>query len=163
MRHFLSQFGPALKWPWTRLMDVPDLDEALIARIADQSDAQSGIHSIRALERIRDDNLIGIFQALKANDWGVGTSVREQENAFYARAPVPAPGYPLRLHQARVSGGWVDYNGHMTEFRYLQVMGDATDAFLIHIGLDADYRASGHSAYTVKPISAIWPSFAPAR
>lgn len=150
MRHFLSQFGPALKWPWTRLMDVPDLDEALIARIADQSDAQSGIHSIRALERIRDDNLIGIFQALKANDWGVGTSVREQENAFYARAPVPAPGYPLRLHQARVSGGWVDYNGHMTEFRYLQVMGDATDAFLIHIGLDADYRASGHSAYTVE-------------
>lgn len=38
----------------------------------------------------------------------------------------------------------------MTEFRYLQVMGDATDAFLIHIGLDEAYRASGHSAYTVE-------------
>ncbi|MCP2137745.1 acyl-CoA thioesterase FadM [Rhizobium sp. SLBN-94] len=38
----------------------------------------------------------------------------------------------------------------MTEFRYLQVLGDATDAFLIHVGLDADYRASGHSAYTVE-------------
>ncbi len=69
MRHFLGQFGPALKWPWTKLMDVPDLDDALIDRIAGQSDAQSGQHSIRELERIRDDNLVGIFQALKANDW----------------------------------------------------------------------------------------------
>lgn len=150
MRHFLGQFGPALKWPWTRLMDVPDLDQTLIERIADQSDAQSGQHSIRELERIRDDNLIGIFQALKANDWGVGQTVRKQEDVFYARDPAPTSTYPLRLHQARVTGGWVDYNGHMTEFRYLQVMGDATDAFLIHIGLDADYRAGGHSAYTVE-------------
>src|SRR5690606_17099010 len=70
MRHFLGQFGPALKWPWTKLMDVPDLDDALIDRIAGQSDAQSGHHSIRELERIRDDNLVGIFHALKANDWG---------------------------------------------------------------------------------------------
>lgn len=150
MKHFLAQFGPALQWPWTKLMDVPDLDEALIDRIASQSDAQSGAHSIRALERIRDDNLVGIYQALKANDWGVGQTVREQENGFYAREPARASGYPLRIHQARVTGGWVDYNGHMTEFRYLQVMGDATDAFLIHIGLDEAYRASGHSAYTVE-------------
>lgn len=150
MRHFLGQFGPALKWPWTKLMDVPDLDDALIDRIAGQSDAQSGAYSIRELERIRDDNLVGIFQALKANDWGAGQSVRAIENGFYAREGVAATGYPLRIHRAQVHGGWVDYNGHMTEFRYLQVLGDATDAFLIHIGLDADYRAGGHSAYTVE-------------
>jgi carnitine 3-dehydrogenase len=24
MRHFMAQFGPALKWPWTKLMDVPE-------------------------------------------------------------------------------------------------------------------------------------------
>ena len=34
MRHFLAQFGPALKWPWTKLMDVPDLDDALVDKIA---------------------------------------------------------------------------------------------------------------------------------
>ena len=34
MRHFLAQFGPALKWPWTKLMDVPELDDALIETIA---------------------------------------------------------------------------------------------------------------------------------
>lgn len=150
MRHFLAQFGPALKWPWTKLMDVPDLDDALIERIAAQSDEQSGCYSIRELERIRDDNLIGIFHALKANDWGAGEVIRDQENAFYARAPKPAEGYPLRLHQTRVNGGWVDYNGHMTEYRYLQVLADATDAFLIHIGLDAEYRKQGYSAYTVE-------------
>ena len=36
MRHFLHQFGPALKWPWTKLMDVPDLTEELIETIAEQ-------------------------------------------------------------------------------------------------------------------------------
>ena len=38
----------------------------------------------------------------------------------------------------------------MTEFRYLQVFGDATDAFLGHVGMDADYRAQGLSVYTVE-------------
>lgn len=150
MRHFLAQFGPSLKWPWSKLMDVPDLNDALIDRIADQSDAQSGARSIRELERIRDDNLIGFFHVLKANGWGAGQVVQEMEDRFYARAVPPSAGYPLRLHQALVGGGWLDYNGHMTEFRYLQVMGDATDAFLIHIGLGPEYRATGFSAYTVE-------------
>ncbi len=150
MRHFLAQFGPALKWPWTKLMDVPDFNDDLIDLIAGQSDAQSGAYSIRELERIRDSNLIGIFHALKANDWGPGQTVKAMENRFYARHGKMQSDYPLRLHEAHVNGGWVDYNGHMTEFRYLQVLGDATDAFLIHIGLDADYRAGGHSAYTVE-------------
>src|SRR5690606_41209111 len=70
MRHFLHQFGPALKWPWTRLMDVPDLDEALVARIADQSDEQAAGLSVRELERIRDDNLVAIMRALAAQQGG---------------------------------------------------------------------------------------------
>ena len=37
MRHFISQFGPALQWNWTKLMDVPDLTEELIEMIASQS------------------------------------------------------------------------------------------------------------------------------
>ncbi|MFN6978482.1 MAG: 3-hydroxyacyl-CoA dehydrogenase NAD-binding domain-containing protein, partial [Gemmobacter sp.] len=72
MRHFLAQFGPTLTWPWTRLMDVPDLDDALMDTIAAQSDAQSGAHSIRELERIRDGNLVGFLRVLKARDWGAG-------------------------------------------------------------------------------------------
>lgn len=79
MQHFIKQFGPALKYPWTKLMDVPELTEELINTIADQSDAQSGKHSIRELERIRDKNLVGIMRALKENDWGAGALLREHD------------------------------------------------------------------------------------
>ena len=76
MRHFMAQFGPALAWPWTKLMDVPEFNDDLVDLIATQSDAQSGQWSIRELERIRDDNLVAIMEALsKENDgkgWGAG-------------------------------------------------------------------------------------------
>jgi carnitine 3-dehydrogenase len=38
----------------------------------------------------------------------------------------------------------------MTESRYLEVLANATDGFLRHVGLDASYLAHGHSAYTVE-------------
>ena len=156
MKHFIGQFGPALKWPWTKLMDVPELTDELVNEIASQSDAQSGAHSLRELERIRDGNLIGILQALRANNWGAGQTLREMNNRFFERAKVEAKdatpdyGKPLTLHRAEVRGDWLDYNGHMTEHRYLQVFGDATDAFLGHIGMNDAYRAQGLSVYTVE-------------
>ena len=33
---------PCLKWPWTKLMDVPELTDELVKTISDQSNAQSG-------------------------------------------------------------------------------------------------------------------------
>jgi len=80
MKHFIEQFGPCLKWPWTKLMDVPELTDELVNKIATQSDEQSGQHSIRELERIRDNNLVGILKALKANDWGAGKTLADYEN-----------------------------------------------------------------------------------
>lgn len=79
MRHFLAQFGPALKWPWTKLMDVPELDDALIDAIASQSDAQSGDRTIRELERERDDNLVAILRALKEQGKAAGQIVADHE------------------------------------------------------------------------------------
>jgi carnitine 3-dehydrogenase len=75
MRHFIGQFGEALTWPWTKLMDVPELTEELIDTIADQSDAQSGHHEIRELERIRDRNVAAMLVALERNDWGAGRTI----------------------------------------------------------------------------------------
>ncbi len=72
MAHFIAQFGPCLQWPWTKLMDVPELTDELVQTIADQSDAQSGAHSIRELERIRDTNLVGILRALRTTNYGAG-------------------------------------------------------------------------------------------
>lgn len=151
MRHFLHQFGPALQWPWTKLMDVPDLDEALIDRIATQSDQQAEGRSIRELERIRDDNLVAIMRALAAQQggegWGAGQVLRQHEDLLRAAQPA---GAPLELLSGKVLPDWIDYNGHMTEHRYLEVFGHATDALLAHIGADADYVAAGRSYYTVE-------------
>ncbi|MGI9522951.1 MAG: 3-hydroxyacyl-CoA dehydrogenase NAD-binding domain-containing protein, partial [Hyphomicrobiaceae bacterium] len=72
MAHFLRQFGPALQWPWSRLTDVPHLTEDLVSKITSQSDDQSGEFRVCELERIRDDNLVAIMQALKNQNWGVG-------------------------------------------------------------------------------------------
>ena len=155
MRHFLQQFGPCLAWPWTKLTDVPRMDDALVDKIAAQSDAQAYGLSIRELERLRDENLVGILQSLKTGDggkgWGAGRLLAEFENALQDRAvPVPDDGGPLKLLTATVSPGWIDYNGHMTEYRYLQLFGEATDAFLRMIGVDSAYVAGGSSYYTVE-------------
>ncbi len=85
MRHFLEQFGPSLKWPWTKLTDVPEFDDALVEKIAAQSDAQAEGRSIAELERIRDDALVAIIKALKDLDWGAGALLAEHENSKRSR------------------------------------------------------------------------------
>ena len=154
MRHFLAQFGPALEWPWTKLTDVPELTDELIDKIAAQSDEQAGGLSVRELERMRDDNLVALLQALRAQRYAAGAVLHEHEARLFAASAATArrPTRPSRSGSTRrvVDPSWVDYNGHMTEARYLQVFADATDAFLRHVGVDADYLGGGHSAYTVE-------------
>jgi carnitine 3-dehydrogenase len=86
MRHFLNQFGPSLSWPWSRLTDVPDLDDALIEKISRQSDAQASGRSIRELERMRDDGLVAVIKALREVDWGAGSVFSDYENRRRERA-----------------------------------------------------------------------------
>ncbi len=74
-RHFIEQFGPTLDWPWTKLMDTPDFTPELVDKIVEQSDEQSGMYSIRDLERTRDQNLVGILKVLEGNEWGAGTTI----------------------------------------------------------------------------------------
>ncbi len=76
MAQFLRQFGPALEWPWSRLTDVPELDEGLIEKIVSQSDAQSGHYSPGELASIRDENLVAILLALKERNWGAGALLK---------------------------------------------------------------------------------------
>ena len=59
-------------------MDVPELTDELVNQLESQSDEQSGAHSIRELERIRDRNLAGIMRALEENDWGAGNTLKSQ-------------------------------------------------------------------------------------
>jgi carnitine 3-dehydrogenase len=190
MRHMLKQFGPCLKWPWTRL-EAPELSEQLIDRMVEGTQAQADGRSIRELERLRDDYLVAIQQVLRQFDIGAGATLRALEERLYvqngaaardaaARAASAhaasahaasahaasahaasahagaaggdslASGQPLRLIETQVRPEWVDYNGHMTDSRYLQVFGDATDALLRAVGVDDAYRQSGRAFYTVE-------------
>ena len=79
MRHFMSQFGPALQWPWTHLMDVPELTDELLDTIAAQSDAQANGMTIRELERLRDRCLVGVMHALSDVDYAAGAVLNGYE------------------------------------------------------------------------------------
>jgi carnitine 3-dehydrogenase len=78
MRHFLAQFGPALKLPWTKL-EAPELTEALIDRVAEQSDAQAEGASIRELEARRDSCLVAVLDALRSQDFAAGATIGERQ------------------------------------------------------------------------------------
>lgn len=83
MRHFLSQFGPALEWPWTKLVDTPEWTDELVETIAAQSDEQSGDRTIAELLAERDRNLVAILKALEGVDAGAGrtlASLRERQD-----------------------------------------------------------------------------------
>ncbi|GHD55884.1 L-carnitine dehydrogenase [Thalassobaculum fulvum] len=74
MRHFMAQFGPALKLPWTRL-EAPELTEALVDRVSEQAEAQAAGRSVRDMERSRDDALVAILRALEAQGIGAGADL----------------------------------------------------------------------------------------
>lgn len=154
MRHFMAQFGPALKWPWTKLMDVPEFNDELVELVANQSDAQSGAYSIRELERIRDQNLVGFLRALKERNWGAGKVLREHDAAraavFHAATDTGPKAAPLVMAHMQVLPGWIDYNGHMTESRYYFANSETVDNFLRLIGAGMDYVAAGHSYYSAE-------------
>lgn len=66
MRHFMAQFGPALKLPWTYL-PAPELTDKLIDDVVEGTSEQLGERSIAALERYRDDTLLAVLEAVKTS------------------------------------------------------------------------------------------------
>ena len=65
MRHFMTQFGPALELPWSKLV-APKLTDALIDRVVEGTSEQQGDRSIKQLERYRDDCIISVLDAVTA-------------------------------------------------------------------------------------------------
>ncbi|RFB87563.1 3-hydroxyacyl-CoA dehydrogenase [Rhizobium leguminosarum bv. trifolii] len=55
----------------------------------------------------------------------------------------------LRLWRGAVLPEWLDYNGHMTEYRYLQVFGESSDALYNQIGVNFQRAAEG-AYYTLE-------------
>ncbi len=146
MRHFMQQFGPALSWPWTKLMDVPEFTPELVNLIAEQSDAQSGHLSIRELERLRDDNLVGMLRALRITGSGAGKIITDHEVRFEDPS---SDELPVTAHR-QIPVSWTDYNGHMNEAHFLEASAEATDRFLEMIGAGPEYVSTGKSYFTVE-------------
>ena len=155
MRHMLAQFGPCLKWPWTKL-EAPELSETLIDRMVEGTQAEAQGRSIRELERLRDDYLVAIQQVLRQYDIGAGSTLRALEERLYKDADSRSPAADLdaprllRLVDTTVRPEWVDYNAHMTDYRYLHVVGEAQDSLYRLIGVDGAYRGAGRMFYNVE-------------
>lgn len=152
MRHFMAQFGPALKWPWTKLMDVPELDDVLLNKIVEQSDAQAGSATIRELEALRDDCLVSVLQALRSHDYAGGKTLKHFEQSVLARAPKLTldPTQPIIALEKIIPADWTDYNGHTNDARYGQLASEAGDNFLRSIGLNEQYLANTGTFFTVE-------------
>jgi carnitine 3-dehydrogenase len=158
MRHFMAQFGPTLKWPWTKLMDVPELTDKLLDTICAQSDAQVELQtpglSIRELEALRDDCLVEVMHGLRNRGFAAGKTLADFERLLFDRGN-QTPGEidlsaPIPMHARIVPTDWVDYNGHTNDSRYMQITSEAGDKFMRLIGVDQPYLQSGRSYYTVE-------------
>jgi len=155
MRHMLAQFGPALKWPWTKL-EAPELTGQLIDAMVEGTQAQAAGRSIRELERLRDDYLVSIQQVLRLYDIGAGSTLRALEERLYKDAGASPSatesegGVELPRFDTVVRPEWVDYNQHLSDFRYGEIFGDAMDVIYRRNGVDDAYRKSGNMFYTVE-------------
>ena len=78
MRHFMEQFGPALKLPWCH-MEAPELTEELIDKFVDQTAAQTEGKTLRELEALRDNCLVSIMSALAEYDYAAGKVLKENQ------------------------------------------------------------------------------------
>jgi len=76
MRHFMKQFGPALKLPWCH-MEAPELTEELIDKFVDQTAVQAEGKTLRELEALRDNCLVSIMEALAEFDFASGKVLKE--------------------------------------------------------------------------------------
>lgn len=133
-------------------MDVPELSEELINKIALQSDQQSGHYSITELEHIRDDNLVAMMRALKTKDWGAGNLLNAVDTSLETTSVKPIEILTQRSSVLTVNRvvptSWLDVNGHMNDSHYAEVFSKASDIILQRIGSDADYIARGFSYFT---------------
>ncbi|MGY4319339.1 3-hydroxyacyl-CoA dehydrogenase NAD-binding domain-containing protein [Bradyrhizobium sp. JR3.5] len=85
MRRRMEQLGSTLKWPWTKLTDVPDLTDAFLDKLAEQSEERAENLTGLELEQKRDDCLVAVLQALRAQGYGAGETLARWEQGLRDR------------------------------------------------------------------------------
>ncbi len=76
MRHFMSQFGPALKLPWCH-MEAPELTDDIIDKMVEGTAEQGAGKDLREWESLRDNCLVSIMEALSQYDQSAGKVLAE--------------------------------------------------------------------------------------
>ena len=129
-------------------------DDYLVAiqQVLRQFNIGAGSTLRKVEERLYEENAAKAHGVLGAAGAAVGAGGGGAAGAGVgARSGTSAAGTAgLRLIETQVRAEWVDYNGHMTDSRYLQVFGDATDALFRSVGVDDAYRRTGRAMYTVE-------------
>lgn len=150
MRRMLEQFGPALEWPWTHLV-APPLTDKLIERMVDGTRDQAAGRSVAELERMRDDYLLAVMTALGDVGVGAGQTLTRRRRRIAGATPAQQPLVRLLPYSVSVAPGWVDYNGHLTEWAYSRIFAEAADHALVSLGFDEQYRTNeGGTFFTVE-------------
>ena len=96
------------------------------------------------------------MRALRPLNLGAGRLIAEREARIHEAGSTPpwtkgdVVAAPLALYETVVEPDWVDYNGHMSEWAFLTAFGWASDKLFRYIGIDEDYRAAGHTFFTVE-------------
>ncbi|MBK5932580.1 carnitine 3-dehydrogenase [Rhodovulum imhoffii] len=145
---FMEQFGPESYARSSWLNAEYPRNKAEVGALLKKLMPHLGELSIAEREFRRDTALVAVMRALKWADAGAGRGLNEFDRAL--RKPVHDADKPLVLVERAVPVDWTDYNGHMTEARYLHVFANATDRFMEMVGCDAAYIASGCSFFTVE-------------
>lgn len=87
IRRYLEQWGPMLKWPWTKLTDVPELTADFLDTLAEQSDAQVKTDNLSGSEILakRDEALVAVLQGLRDQGFGAGETLARWEQGLRDR------------------------------------------------------------------------------
>ncbi|MCP3371778.1 3-hydroxyacyl-CoA dehydrogenase NAD-binding domain-containing protein [Bradyrhizobium cajani] len=152
MRQTIEQW--AFKWPWSRLTEKPNMDQAFLDRVTEQADAlvKADPLDIPTVQK-RDDLLVAVLHGLRSQAYGPGETLARWEQGLRKRVPGPQlrdGSAPLLTLEIAVHSDWIDLNGHVAESRYLQLCSDATGTLTSYIGIDAEYRVRSGAYYTLE-------------
>lgn len=143
MRRFLEQWGPMLKCPWTKFSDVPELTDSFRNKLADQAEARYDNLNSADFERKRDDCYVAVLRGLRSEDYGAGETLARWEDGLRERISRHPSGSDLpRVLTRDIPTGWGDHDNQVSERRYLQLCGIATDDLLRSIGVVGEYLSN---------------------
>ncbi|MET4218759.1 carnitine 3-dehydrogenase [Bradyrhizobium sp. LB14.3] len=151
IRRFMQQWAPTLKWPWSKLTNVPELTNAFLDKLAKQADDRGETLTTLQIEQQRDDCYVALLQGLRSQGYGAGETLALWEQGLRDTSFQVDDGCgPLRMPPAQMPSDWLDSNGHVNESRYLQLCSEATGTLERYVGVNSEYRSKCGAFYTVE-------------